>query len=148
MADDEIREHTGHRARVVELADVRVARGITTAKTCDHKKLVYDSSHREIYCEKCGKQIEHFDAFMVLVDNFLDMNASVQRRLANAKEAESAHVHMKAAKNISDAWRGPNKYAVACPHCRGGILPEDFANGPGIVSRELELKRRQKTKED
>lgn len=49
-------------------------------------------------------------------------------------------------KELDRAWH-KGAYAVACPHCRGGLLPEDFADsGLALISREMEEARRKRGK--
>lgn len=54
---------------------------------------------------------------------------------------------LRAVKALDKAWSG-NVMAVDCPHCRWGLLPEDFVTGGiGQQSRELETARRARRRE-
>lgn len=133
-----------HPGSVIDLADVRVERGIPRNRhsRCKHKRLLYESSDRRVWCRDCEREVEAFDAFMTLVDNFGAMTREVKRQQHEAEEAAKAHVHRKAARNLSLAWSGKTPMAVACPHCSRGLLPEDFEGGGSQVSKDIEMARR------
>lgn len=131
-------------APVIDLAGVRVSRGHTPGgHSCQHANLAYAPHERRVYCQDCKRTVEAFDAFMTLVRNFDAMVRRAQAVQREADEARSAHLHLIAAREAESIWRG--RRAVTCPHCRGGILPEDVTGGrSGWTRREDELKRREK----
>lgn len=131
--------------KVINFGDIRVARGLTRRPYtgCKHVALVYDKHERRVWCKDCERNIESFDAFMALVENFHDANAIYVRMKADALEARDHNLHLIAAKNIEKAWRG-RTMAIPCPHCRGGLLPEDFEHIRSMCSAEIERRKRKK----
>lgn len=124
--------------KVVDIGDVRVARGMTRRpfNGCSHVKLIYDTRERRIWCEDCENNVEAFDAFTMLVERFHDAEQKIRRRQAALDEAEAAKLVSVAARQIDKAWR--HRGAVpACPSCGLGLFPEDFKRGvTGMLSRE------------
>ncbi len=134
---------------VVDIGDYRVARGLSRRafSSCPHKKLVYDAQERRIWCKDCEKDVEAFDAFQGIVENFSAQVKVLQRREQKVKEAEDHSLISVAAKVMDTAWR-KLKRIPCCPHCRTGLMPEDFKHG--IIhwtSKEFELARRRKKEE-
>lgn len=131
-------------ARVIDLDGIRVAWGRPAKPKhlrCDHKNMVYSSEERRVWCKDCEHTIDAFDAFRVLVDNFRRMESAAAAKMRKADEAMTASVGRRGAKAIDKAW-SRDKYAVACVHCRGGLLPEDYADGGATMSRDIEIQRR------
>jgi ribosomal protein S27E len=131
-------------AEVIDLAGIRIQWGLpkNRANRCTHDDMVYDSRERRVWCKSCETTVENFDAFRRLVDEFARMEAAARRKMTAAEEALTATLNRRATKAIDHVWSG-NKMAVGCPHCRKGLLPEDFDNGVGLrMSREYELARR------
>ena len=134
---------------VVDIGDLRVARGMTRRpySTCRHRKMLYDTNERRIWCSDCETNVEAFDAFTVLVEFFSDAHDNLRRRQTALDEAEKFQVRSLAAKEIDKAWRSHNM-VPACPHCRQGLFPEDFKNGVGMhLGREYAEARRKASKE-
>lgn len=129
-------------AQVIDLAEVRVSRGWTKGKVCEHLSLVYSTKERRIECKHCDQPVDGFDAFMVLCRRYDDMEAAARRREHRTKEALAAVVIRRAAKAIDKAWG--RKMAPLCRCCRRGILPEDFSEGGSAIGMELEAARRAK----
>jgi hypothetical protein len=133
---------TYHR-EVVDLAGVRLARGMLKPrqKKCDHLHLIISQSERLIECEDCNRSVDAFDAVMVVMRHMEGMLSEVNGRKRQADEAMVATLHLRGAKAIEQTWR--RSMAPCCPHCRQGILPEDFGSGVGSsISRDLEIARR------
>lgn len=129
---------------VIDLAEVRIKRGNASSRfgrACQHKALIYSQDERRIWCEDCERTIDSFDAFMVVVGQFHPMVNAAKRSLERAREAEGFTISLRAAKVFDRAWRG-NQMAVCCPHCRTGLLPEDFLSGGSQVSADIERARR------
>lgn len=137
-------------ADVIDLEGVRIAWGRNTkpaGQRCKHRNMVYSSDEKRVWCQDCQRTIENWDAFMVLVENFRSMERTARAKLAEADEAMKATARLRATKALDKVWSG-NVMAVACPHCRGGLLPEDFVNGGSAAwARDLELARRRKANE-
>ena len=131
--------------RVIDFGDVRVSRGLSRRHhaSCRHPALVYDRNERRVWCKDCERNVESFDAFCSLVENFHQAWAKYETIKAEALEARAHNLHLIAAKNIEKAWRGKTM-ALACPHCGGGLLPEDFTHGVAVCSAEIERRRREK----
>lgn len=130
-------------AEVIDLDGVRIQWGLPRGpwlSRCKHQNLTYSSEEHRVWCQDCKRTIENFDAFMVLVNRFQRMEADARSKIAKANEAMAATVIRRAAKAVDKAWMGDR--AIGCPHCQGGILADDFANGTVLMSREYELARR------
>lgn len=151
MADDPpiVPLHSYERlpGNVVDLAGFRIRAGNSTVrygKECQHKNLTYAQSERRVWCDDCSRTIDNFDALMVIAKSLGGMIAEAQSMHHKAQEALASTARLRATKVLDKAWSG-NTYAVDCPHCRRGLLPEDFANGAGSWrSRELEIAARKK----
>ena len=130
-------------AEVIDLAEVRVQFGLPRNRhdRCEHRSLTYNVDERRVWCKDCERTIDGFDAFMVLVRGFAAMEQDARHKLEKAEEAKNAHLGRRAAKALDKAWSG-QQMAVACPHCRGGLLPEDFDGRLSATSRDIELARR------
>lgn len=136
-------------ASVIELAAVRIQRGETdrlSSRPCEHKSLVYSRSERRVWCSDCERTIDGFDAFLTLTLHFDSMVSAAKSKLARADQALRDTVGRRAAKLIDRAWSG-RPMAVSCPHCRVGLLPEDFEHGLSKFSAEFERARRSKAKD-
>lgn len=135
-----------HGVKVVDIGDLRVARGMSRrpVSLCSHRQLRYDERERRVWCADCESDVEPFDAFTGIVQRFAGAAKDIARRQDAVKAAEETALFSRAAKAIDEIWRR-KKVVPACPHCRRGILPEDIANGIGKVSAELERQRRMKS---
>ena len=131
--------------KVVQIEDLRVARGLTRRphSSCEHKKLVYDHNERRVWCSDCESDIEAFDAFRSLVERVHGANAQLRRRSEALAEAEQFQVRSRAAKVLDEAWRSA-KTAPLCPHCNTAILPEDVVGGVAKASKALVLAARKR----
>lgn len=148
MSDAPIEPHEYlYGVKVVQIEDLRVARGLTRRplSSCKHKKLVYDDKERRIWCSDCETQVEPFDAFVGLVEVFSAGNNSLKRRSRELAEAESFQLRSRAAKVMDEAWRS-TKSAPLCPHCMTAILPEDVVGGLAKTSKSLVLASRKRQK--
>lgn len=149
MSDEPIIPHEtggGYVATVIDLAGIRIQRGhskIPRGGTCPHKAMTYDPRDRRVWCKDCERTIDNFDAFAILAANFEAMERQVKSKLSEANAAMQSAVRRRATKAIDHAWSG-NVMAICCPHCRGGLLPEDFLSGGMRTSRELEMARRKR----
>lgn len=122
---------------VVDIGDIRVARGMTRRaySGCRHVRLMYDSAERRVWCKDCERDVEPFDAFKSLVENYDAVYKGLVAREERLSEAERFQMRSLAAKAMDEAWRS-RKHVPACPHCSNGLFPEDFKNGVGMVGRE------------
>lgn len=134
--------------RVIDFGDIRVARGLSRRPYtgCKHHNLVYDNKERRVWCKDCERDIEPFDAFLSLVENFHAAFGAFERMKQEAEKARAHNIHLIACKELERAWRG-RTMAVGCPHCRAGLLPEDFKRGGiSMCSAEIERQRRKVNK--
>lgn len=124
--------------QVVDIGDLRVARGETRRprSSCQHTNLVYDKKERRIWCPDCETEVEAFDAFMGIVEQFDGHIKRLKRREREVSEAEQFAARTRAVKALDKVWRSHHQTPV-CPHCRDALLPEDFANGVTSTGREL-----------
>jgi len=135
---------------VIDLAEVRIRWGRSTVpfnQKCEHKNLTYNNTERRVWCDDCSRTIDNYDALMVVVNHFDKMDQEARRRYRDATEAFNKSARLRATKELDRVWSG-NVMAVACPHCKKGLLPEDFAGGASACwSRELEIAERKKRTE-
>lgn len=132
-------------AVVVDLAGVRLQRGRTPPrnKVCEHKSMIFSGSERRIWCEDCERTIDSFDAFATLTTKFEAMVRDAKAMQTQAADALASTVVRRAAKTMDKSWGG--KMAPCCPHCRGALLPEDFANGAASsFNADMERARRKR----
>jgi ribosomal protein S27E len=148
MMDHPIKPHKDG-DNVISLAGVRIARGFSTEKyseKCHHHNIVFDSSDRRIWCEDCTRTLDAFDAFLIFTRYFEDMDCEARSKLHTAQEAMKSTARLRATKALDKIWSG-NVMAVSCPHCKKGLLPEDFSEGArSSWSRDLEIAERRKAK--
>ena len=131
--------------KVVQIEDLRVARGLTRrpCSSCRHVKLVYDHNERRIWCSDCEADIEAFDAFENLVSRFSAAAGKLKSRETSLAEAEQFQARSRAAKVMDEAWRS-TKTAPLCPHCNTAILPEDIVGGVAKASKSIVLAARKR----
>lgn len=150
MSDTPIIPHDYlHGLNVVDIGDIRVARGMSRrpAKTCQHRRMVYDDNERRIWCSECESEVESFDAFLGIAKRMDAHIKSLNRRADAVKEAEAHAIRSRAAKVIDEAWRSKTM-APLCPHCNSAILPDDVANGVAMASKALVIAARKRSKGD
>lgn len=125
--------------KVVDIGDLRVARGLTRRPhtICKHLRLVYDTEERRIWCSDCETDVEPFDAFV----NLVDRHSAIEERIKRYREVEEHTLISRAAKRMDEAWRSRGM-APCCPHCDAVILSEDVVDGPPMRNKELEVRRR------
>ena len=132
---------------VVDIGDYRISRGMTRRpfSGCPHHRMSYDRQERRIWCRDCERDIEPFDAFIGLVENYGRALKDLYQRRERVEDAEKHNVRSLAAKVIDKAWRSRTTIP-ACPHCNQGLFPEDFKNGVGLVlGRDYAAARAKKT---
>lgn len=129
--------------RVVDIGDVRVARGKTrfNHETCKHNRMVYDQQERRIWCEDCENDVDVFDAYVRLVECHDSAWKKIWRTWNEAKEAADFQLRSRAAKAMDKVWRG-RRMVPNCPHCGEGLLPEDILNNQSGSSAELTRRKR------
>nr|WP_295467460.1 hypothetical protein [Mesorhizobium sp.] len=136
--------------KVVDIGDVRVARGLTrrSVSSCPHQYMLYDTNERRIWCASCETEVDAFYAFKNLVEHFDAAEKDIDRRKTALGEAEAFQVRSLAAKAIDDVWRR-RKRVPACPHCKQGLFPEDFARGvKTTLGREYAEAQRARSRKD
>ena len=131
---------------VVDIGDYRVSRGKTRRERsgCNHASVSYDPSERRIWCRDCERDVDPFDAFCLLAENYSSVVDSLDARMERVKEAEGFVLRSIAAKKVDQAWRSRNS-VPACPHCHQGLFPEHFKNGMttlGIDYARARLKKK------
>lgn len=128
---------------VIDIGDIRVSRGMTRrpVSSCRHRRMAYDPKERRVWCRDCEKDVDPFDAFKNLCENYHAAHEDMKRQRQEINEAAQFQCRSIAAKNIDEAWR-KKKMVPACPHCSNGLFPEDFVKGVGMVGRDFALARR------
>jgi Zn finger protein HypA/HybF involved in hydrogenase expression len=132
---------------VVDIGDLRVARGMTRRpfSSCRHASLNYDPKERRIWCKDCEKDVEAFDAFTALVEQYDRAYKHITKRIQEVDEAARFQCRLIATKTIEEAWRS-RKMVPACPSCGNGLFPEDFKTRPTMLGRNFAMARRGKVK--
>jgi hypothetical protein len=131
---------------VVDIGDIRVARGMSRrpSSSCKHCRLHYDRQERRIWCSDCEQDIEAFDAFERIVEQFSDAERKLKTRASELSEAERFQIRTLAARQIDIAWRS-RTMVPACPTCGCGLFPEDFKSGIKVkLGREYAEAQRKK----
>lgn len=133
------------KGKIVSIGDLRVARGLTCRPetTCKHMSLAYDCQERRIWCNDCEQEIEVFDAFVALAENYDRAYSALEARREEIKEAESASLISVAAREVDKVWRG-RKMVPTCPCCGEGLFPEDFRSMTHLLGRDFAAAKRKK----
>lgn len=148
MSDEPIEDvNYLHGVTVVDIGDIRVSRGMTRRphSSCSHRRMAYDPKERRIWCKDCERDVDAFDAFVILTEQYHGAYDRLKDEQQKLVEAKSFNIRSVAAKAVDEAWR-KKKTVPACPHCSNGLFPEDFVNGVGLIGREFALARRKVTK--
>lgn len=134
---------------VVDIGDLRVSRGLTRrpASSCRHARISYDPRERRIWCRDCEQDVDPFDSFVLLVEQYDRAASDLKRKQDELKQAVNFRIISVAAKTIDKAWRRRNM-VPACPACGNGLFPEDFKHTPSMLGREYAEARRGKIRED
>jgi len=135
--------------KVIDIGDIRVARGLSRRPytSCKHRALVYDTNERRVWCKQCESDVDAFDAFVAIVANFSAKADELEHREEALKQAQAFNIRAIATKVLDDVWRG-RKMVPLCPHCKVGLLPEDFTNGVGTYNTQMEKARRNRKAEN
>ncbi|WP_277969343.1 hypothetical protein [Sphingomonas echinoides] len=128
--------------KVIDIGDIRVARGMSRRphSSCNHRAMVYDPKERRVWCKDCETDVEPFDAFEILCQNYGAAVERIKRDRAAVEEAKEHNLIRIAAKQMDEHFRQRNM-VPACPHCNAGIFPEDVAK-MSSVNKEWELAKR------
>lgn len=123
--------------KVIDIGDIRVARGLSRRahSSCPHARMVYDQNERRIWCKDCERDVEPFDAFKGIVEQYSRAYDGLMRRIEQVSMAEKFAARSIAVKKLDEVWRSRN-LVPCCPHCSGGLFPEDFKNGVSSMGRE------------
>jgi hypothetical protein len=134
---------------VVDIGDIRVSRGLTRrpSSSCRHKQLRYDPRERRIWCADCEKDVDSFDAFKLLTEQYHSALEGLKQRQARLVEAEMFQVRLIATKTIEKAWRSKSM-VPACPSCQNGLFPEDFKREPAMLGKDYARARRRAIAKD
>lgn len=124
--------------KVVDIGDARVKRGKSRRPigSCGHKNMHYDPAERRIWCADCESDVEGFDAFVVLVENFHRQERRMKDREEKVVAAEETTLVSRAARVMDEYWRKRSTVPL-CPHCCTALLPEDVVRGLALRSRSL-----------
>lgn len=144
MSDEPIEDvNYLHGVTVVDIGDIRVSRGMTRRphSHCQHRRVAYDPKERRIWCKDCERDVEPFDAFVNLTEQYHVAYDRLKEEQSRLVEAQQFNCRSIAAKKVDEAWR-KKKSVPACPHCNHGLFPEDFVNGVGMIGRDFALARR------
>lgn len=130
---------------VVDIGDIRVSRGLTRRphSSCNHRRMSYDPKERRIWCRDCEKDVDQFDAFVNLTEQYHRSYSNLKDEQQKLAEAQAFQIRSVAAKNIDKAWRSKSM-VPACPSCGNGLFPEDFRSEPSLLGKEYAAARRKR----
>ena len=136
----------GHK-RVIEIGDLRVARGLTRRpiESCKHNNTVYDTTERRIWCKDCEQEVDAFDAFINVVKYHYAAANVLEKRANQLKEVEQFTLRLRATRALERIWRG--KLLPRCASCGAGMFANDYVN-PSKIGKEFALAQIQKKKSD
>lgn len=131
--------------KVVDIGDIRVARGLTRRPkdACAHLNIVFDDRERRIWCSDCEQDLEGYDAFVLLARKFYTAEARLSARRAQLQKDEQVSLVSRAAKALDRYWRRRDMVPV-CPHCCKALLPEDVVDKVKGMSKSLAKRLRSK----
>jgi len=131
-----------HGLKVVDIGDIRVARGLSRRphSACRHRAMRYDEKERRVWCADCETDVEAFDAFLIVCEHFSAAADRLEKERVAIQEAKAHNLIRIAAKKMDEHFRRKNMVPT-CPHCKAGIFPEDVAK-MSSVNREWEAVRR------
>lgn len=134
-----------HGVKVVDIGDLRIARGKTRRErtSCKHLNLTYDDNERRVVCDDCETELDPFDAFKALVEHIDGATKRLQHREDQIKKAESFAIRSVAAKHVDKVWRSRTRVPL-CPHCKQALMPDDFKHGCATTGAQIERTRRSK----
>ena len=130
--------------KVVDIGDYRVSRGFSRREysTCRHSRIVYDQKERRIWCKDCEKNVDAFDAFENIVQHFDRQSKLIKSEKEEINKVKSHSLISIASRVLDQAWR-KKKMSPCRPHCKKGLLPDDFKNGVKYsVGTQFEIARR------
>lgn len=132
--------------KVVDIGDLRVSRGLSRrpASNCRHINLVFDASERRIWCKDCELNVDSFDAFKSIAEQWASAYKDLDRRQEKLDEVERFKLVSLAAQQLDKVWR-KRSMVPACPCCGNGLFPEDFKNGvQSMLGKDYALAKRKK----
>src|SRR3546814_10943147 len=112
------------------------------SSVCRHKHVIIDPDAGTIFCDDCKAYVSAFHTVVSWVGQWEEVVEAVniqKRRLAAIwRTARNYRPRMRAIQALERAW-WRSGMLPCCPHCRRGLLPEDFVDGAELtVSRDLE----------
>lgn len=134
--------------KIIDITDLRITRKRHSysfmtdkdgKKECDHSEMHMEDHGNVVTCKLCGVQVSPYWALQFAVEKWNQYLKFLKRKENEVNDAKQHNFHLIAVKKVESAWR--SKMAIACPHCRMGILPEDGL-GDHMMNREIEIKRR------
>jgi Zn finger protein HypA/HybF involved in hydrogenase expression len=129
----------------VDFAGFKIEHGKTQRPRCQHLHIVFDPEDRRVYCPDCKHSLDAFDALMLMYERWFKMSRDFKKKQEQFRETLMKDIRRVASRKVDQAWRN-HSMAICCPHCERGLIPEDFQNGCATMSKDLELKRREKEK--
>lgn len=75
---------------VIDIGDIRVARGLTKGEPCPHERLVYSVETRRVWCADCETDLAPFDAFVLIC---VDGKKELENLGERAEKAEKKLYH-------------------------------------------------------
>ena len=129
---------------IVDLGAFRVSqvREHSTAdrQACKHKHLQLDDHGDVVRCVDCNTQVSAYWALRHLLGEIERSLASLRAREDALAKAKGESLHLLAARKLDKAWREGGQ-VPACPHCGGGIFPEDVRR-MAHIDADIERRRR------
>lgn len=131
MTDDEL-----------TIADLKIDRHLHLVDACYHRRISYDPSMRVVQCKDCGREVEHWAAFMLVLSRQQQTESDLARRYAELEALEKrADVGLlKATRTVDHCWRSQTMVPT-CPHCHEAIFPGDKF-GMSSTNKKMAIERR------
>lgn len=108
---------------------------------CKHTNVIVSQSDRRCWCEDCKTNLDPFEVVKRFLNEWTKIEQRFRSEHAKAQDALSSTVIRRAAKEFDRSWG--RRMAPCCPHCRRGLMPNDFADGAAASTGfEYEIKVR------
>ena len=117
MTDDQC---TPPADNVVQLTDV--FKRVYKPKECRHARLEVDDNNRRIACLDCEREIDPFEAILVLADKTSEWQTRWDAMRKDWRNLAQYVPRLLAVRELESMWSG-NRLPL-CPHCKQGVTAE------------------------
>lgn len=89
---------------------------------CRHAKLVVDTVNRRVECADCNREIEPFQAVLLLADRASEYQQTYDAMQRRHRDLAGWVPHLRVVRELESMWCG--KRLPLCPHCKKGVTAE------------------------